>query len=291
MSPALCCETTSCLSSFAATATIVAVPRLRHTTREPHSWETGGIKLDTTAGTRRETPMAPSTMQNEYGDGYSRHVRAPRRADDTSDPSRKAGEGYFLVTAAPQRSRAAAGLIRCFSRTRTAGGERVLRKATDTIRVVSPPFDDLRTGLGEGGANGLVAKGNRDSFPLDLWTARGQRVLPSVKDARGVEHPYPSRGIGQVPSTCLALFADVKPPEACARTLGEGRERGGAPLPPARAARWREAGRKAGYFVEGNSWLTPRRVRVGQRGLCVSLHAKEKRYTHEKRMPRHVRGW
>ncbi|KAL1713909.1 hypothetical protein EV715DRAFT_266975 [Schizophyllum commune] len=124
-------------------------------------------------------------------------------------------------------------------------------------------------------------------FSAGPLTARGQRGLPSVKDARGVEHPYPSRGMRQVPSTCIALFADVKPPEACARTLGEGCERGGAPLPLARGARRREVGRKAGYFVEGNSWLTPRRVRVDQRGLCVSLHAKEKRYTYEKGTPRH----
>ncbi|KAL1684670.1 hypothetical protein GGG16DRAFT_24219, partial [Schizophyllum commune] len=72
-------------------------------------------------------------------------------------------------------------------------------------------------------ARGPSAKGAAGvGYPL-LPTPDCQRHAraPSAKDAAGVEAPYH-----------LVIFADPQPPEACARTLGEGCGRGGVPLTP-----------------------------------------------------------
>ncbi|KAL1697925.1 hypothetical protein EV121DRAFT_177567, partial [Schizophyllum commune] len=56
---------------------------------------------------------------------------------------------------------------------------------------------------------------------------------PSVKAVRGVGYPYPSCGARKRCRAPMSLiFADLKPPEASARTLGEGCGRGGVPPTP-----------------------------------------------------------
>ncbi|KAI5892134.1 uncharacterized protein SCHCODRAFT_02599668 [Schizophyllum commune H4-8] len=84
-------------------------------------------------------------------------------------------------------------------------------------------------------------------FPLPPNRRRHARA-PSVKDATGVGYPFPPteyprdcrEGLrkpfrskyGNADTVVKVNFSDLKPPEACARILGEGCGRGGAPLTP-----------------------------------------------------------
>ncbi|KAL1684432.1 hypothetical protein GGG16DRAFT_106966, partial [Schizophyllum commune] len=214
-----------------------------------------------------------------------------------------------------ESSRQDLGVIRYFCRFWTAGGARSGSLGEFSLtsnrrrQASASSVKDAR-----GGVPLLLARvrercrGLKDTYLICDFSRTSNRRrharAPSVKDARGVGYPYllimnmiteglgypyPSREPESVAAPpCahgLLIFADLQPPEARARILGEGCERGGVPpTPHAALLRAQKSGGTA-PFVEGSSLLVPRRGQVRPQRLRVPVHAKEKVYTYEGGMP------
>ncbi|KAI5894367.1 uncharacterized protein SCHCODRAFT_01142628 [Schizophyllum commune H4-8] len=227
------------LPDLALAAAIAVGPRMR-STRDSQAWETGGTMVGTMARTWRGQARPPFAMQNEAGDGYCCSIPC---SSDVGDK---------VVSYDPEPPEA---------RVRTPRAREANVKATPTLAPHSLRLSgNSRQNMGvtryscrfwtAGGARaGFLGEISEDGDTLTHLTAfvRGQGWVPRAHlSRRGLSlvifvEPEPPEACAASPmAPDLAFFADPRPQEACVRTLGERRERGGVPLPLARA--WRERG-------------------------------------------------
>ncbi|KAL1698827.1 hypothetical protein EV121DRAFT_217483, partial [Schizophyllum commune] len=184
--------------------------------RDSQAWETGGSVLGATARSWGEKSGPLLAMPNESG--HRDHPEPPEARVRTPRAKDTQVKGPFTLV----RGCGLAVVSYCCPRT--------------------PPPTPKPPGA-RAGSLGEISEGGGTSTPLPAFT-RGQReVLRTIRLGRAyisvslsifVDPRPPEACAGTLDEGRDRDFFDPKPPEASACSLGEGCERGGAPLPLAR---------------------------------------------------------